>query len=424
MGLAAAFFIASPEIHVTVIEKEPEIGGLCRSEEVLKGLKFDRFYHVILSQDDALVNFLKEIDLTSEIGFTETKTGFFVDRQLHSLSNIAEFVTFKPLSVLDRIRLGAGIFYAARLKGGNGLETLSAEAWLTRVFGRKNYSRLWEPLLRCKLGSESGRSSASFIHATIKRYYGTRHQGSKKERMGYVRGGYDVVLRRLRERLVEKGVTILPGTEVIGLEERRNKKLRLFVRPGGFHEYERIVATVPSPRIIQFLPQAKKAYKEKLGGVDYLSLVCATIICRRSLSPYYIVNLVDRGFPFTGLIEMTNVVPCEEFGDYSVLYLPRYTTISDPLLKQSDEEIINVFLNGLQRIFPDLLPQEIVKTVLHREPYVEPIRARDYLRNRPSFRTPIKNFYVLNNAMISDSTLNNNEVIKLAKEFSSRVLNS
>jgi len=58
MGLATAFYLAKAGVHVTVFEKEKTIGGLSQSQELLPGLKWDRFYHVILSTDYELLNFL------------------------------------------------------------------------------------------------------------------------------------------------------------------------------------------------------------------------------------------------------------------------------------------------------------------------------------------------------------------------------
>ena len=57
MGLATAYYLAKPNVHVTVFEKEKEVGGLSRSAEMLPDLLWDRFYHVILSTDVELRRF-------------------------------------------------------------------------------------------------------------------------------------------------------------------------------------------------------------------------------------------------------------------------------------------------------------------------------------------------------------------------------
>ena len=132
------------------MEKEDEVGGLCRSAEIAPGFRWDRYYHVILSTDEALLNFLDDVGLSPEVRFTTTKTGFFSDNRLHSMSNIKEFLTFKPLSLPDKIRLGAGIFIASRLIDGRHLEKTLAKTWLVQIFGRRTHEKMWAPLLRSK----------------------------------------------------------------------------------------------------------------------------------------------------------------------------------------------------------------------------------------------------------------------------------
>ena len=61
MGLATAYYLSKEGHQITIFEKEPEIGGLSRSEEIMPGLRWDRFYHVILSTDEELLNFIDEI---------------------------------------------------------------------------------------------------------------------------------------------------------------------------------------------------------------------------------------------------------------------------------------------------------------------------------------------------------------------------
>ena len=76
---------------------------------------WDRFYHVILSTDEELLRYIDEIGLSLDVQFTETKTGFFTGGKLHSMSTTSEFLSFQPLSLWDKFRLGAGILYASKI---------------------------------------------------------------------------------------------------------------------------------------------------------------------------------------------------------------------------------------------------------------------------------------------------------------------
>ena len=163
MGLATAFYLNKNGVQVTILEKETEIGGLSRAVEIIPGINWDRFYHVILSTDQVLLDFIDEIGLSLDVQFRETNTGFYTNGEFYSMSSTMEFLRFKPLSMLDKIRLGIGILYTSRINNWKRLEKIYVKTWLIRVFGRRNYERMWEPLLRSKLGTASEKTSAAFI---------------------------------------------------------------------------------------------------------------------------------------------------------------------------------------------------------------------------------------------------------------------
>jgi protoporphyrinogen oxidase len=423
MGLATAFYLARRGVRVTVLEKEKEIGGLSRSEEIVLGLRWDRFYHVILPTDEDLLTFIDEIGLAPDVRFTEAKTGFYTDENLHSMSSIKDFLSFKPLSLWDKLRLGTGILYASRINSGERLEKTYAKVWLIRVFGRRNYEKMWEPLLRSKLGEAKVQASAFFIWACIKRYYGTRHERSKKELLGCILGGYQSILDNIKEKLIESNSTILSGHSVKKLEPLSGDRLRIYCKDGKKFDFDRVVATIPSPYIIRLWPSIPTDFRALLERVRYLNLVCATLLLKKSMTPFYVTNLTDPGFPFTGLIEASNVIPGEALGNKALIYLPRYMPPTDPFFEKSNEEVLNIFINSLRRIFLNFSDHDIISSHVNRERYVQPIQEVNYSENIPPMKTPLKNFYIVNTTMIINSTLNNNQVIQLARRMANLLLN-
>jgi protoporphyrinogen oxidase len=423
MGLATAYYLNKNGYQVTILEKEKEIGGLSRSTEILPGIHWDRFYHVILSTDTELLSFIDEISLSPDVQWRETKTGFYTDGKLHSMSNTMEFLKFKPLSLIDKLRLGAGILYTSKITNWKCLEKIFVKTWLKRVFGRRNYEKIWDPLLRSKLGTAGEKTSAAFMWATIKRYYGTRRSSSKKEMMGCVRGGYYSILDHIRERISNIGTQIFTDYTVKKIESLNGDKIKIQSQNGTNLTFDSVIATTPSPEIIQLLPNLSDEYSSKLNAVDYLGVVCVTLVLKRSLTPFYVTNLTDPELPFTGLIEATNVIPPEIFNSKTLIYLPKYVTPDDPFSEKSGKEIIDVFLKALKRMFPDLCDEDIISHAVHKEPYVQPIQAIGYSEKIPPMKTPLKNIYIANTTMILNSTLNNNEVIKLARKTADLVAN-
>jgi protoporphyrinogen oxidase len=156
--------------------------------------------------------------------------------------------------------------------------------------------------------------------------------------------------------------------------------------------------------------------------VQYLGVICIALVLKRSLSPYYVTNLVDD-VPFTGIIEMTNLISGEETGNTHLVYLPKYTAPGDPLFEASEEDIWPSFKRSLTRIFPDLKDDEIEHRYLFRERFVQPVPVLNYSSLVPQMSTPVPGLILANTTQIINSTLNNNEMVKIALQAVNMVTN-
>ena len=215
-GLTAAFYLLRAGAEVTVLEGRSQLGGLATYFNFGE-FCWDKFYHCILTSDGPLLQLIDDLGLTSKLKWTPTKVGFFADEKLYSMSSSLDFLRFRPLSLWQKTRLAAGILYACRIKEPDSLEGELASEWLTRVFGKKNYQKMWGPLLKCKLGTCRELASAAFIWATITRLYSTRDKSSRQqERLGYVQGGYRTVFERLVQVVEGMGGRILTDAPVSG----------------------------------------------------------------------------------------------------------------------------------------------------------------------------------------------------------------
>src|SRR5262245_2102322 len=210
LGMTLAHRLARAGRDVTLLEAAPELGGLASAWN-LGGVVWDRHYHVTLLSDSVLRALLGELGLEQDMRWVQTRTGFFSGGRLHSMSNLLEFLRFPPLNLVDKLRLGATIAYAARISDWRRLEEIPVSDWLRRLSGRRTFEKIWLPLLRSKLGENYRRTSAAFMWATIQRLYAARRSGLKKEMFGYLPGGYARILERFEEVLGEEGVRILPG---------------------------------------------------------------------------------------------------------------------------------------------------------------------------------------------------------------------
>lgn len=412
-GLTAAFYLLRAGAQVTVLEAGPQLGGLATHFN-FGPFSWDKFYHCILTSDSALLQLIDDLGLTSELQWTETKTGFFANDNLYSMSSALDFLRFPPLNLWQKARLALGILYASRIRDGRPLEKLLASEWLTKIFGAANYRKMWGPLLRCKLGACRDETSAAFIWTYISRYYSTREKtANQKERLGYVNGGYRTVFTRLVERITDMGGSIVTNAPVDHLYAAPNGGIELATAKGSFH-FDQVIATIPSRRFLLAAPELASDYARKLTEVKYLGVVCFVLLVKRQLSPYYVLNLTDEGLPFTGVIEMTNLISRSETSGYHLVYLPKYTVPGDPLFNVPENELWATFRNGLRRVCPDLQDSEIEARHLFRERLVQPIPVLNYSDIVPEMSTNIDGLFLANTTQIINSNLNNNAMVKIA----------
>ena len=412
-GLTAAYYLLRDGARVTVIEAQPRLGGLATYFD-FGPFHWDKFYHCILTSDRPLLKLIDDLELTPELRWTETKVGFFTNNALHSMSSTWDFLCFPALSLWEKFRLGVGILYASRIRDGKQLEGIPVSDWLIRVFGRGNFEKMWAPLLKCKLCACREEASAAFIWATIFRLYSTRDKNaSRRERMGYVRGGYRTVFTRILAEIERLGGSIQAGVSVQEVQTRPDGRLTVRTSKGA-EQFDKVISTVPSKVLARIAPELSKAYREKLERVKYLGVVCVVLVLKQRLTPFYCTNLTDESLPFTGLIEMTNLISQEETRGRHLFYLPKYTAPGDPLFEASDEEVWNLFAPHLRKIFPDLQEQEIERRFVFRERLVQPVPVLHYSTIVPEMQTDVRGLLVANTTQIVNSTLNNNEMVKIA----------
>jgi protoporphyrinogen oxidase len=415
LGLYLAHRLRKAGWDVTVLEEAPSTGGLASTWQI-GPYTWDKYYHVISLSDTVLRSFLKEMNLAEQIVWKETRTGFYTDGRLYSMSNTKEFLAFPPLNLADKLRLGGTIFLGSLIKSPRRLEKMHVADWLTRWSGERTFEKIWLPLLKAKLGDAWQRTSAAFIWATIRRMYAARRSGEKKEMFGYVQGGYATILRTVTSFLSDNGTVIRTGFAVDRIRNKANKT-EITGKNGETLEFDRVILTVPPPVILRIFPDVDPVEKDRMTAIPYMGVICVSLLLKKSLSPFYVTNVTEEGIPVTGIIEMTALIDPEVFGGHALIYLPKYLEPDNPLFDRDDEEIIRLFTGALKKVHPSLSDEEIAAVKVARSRYVFALPVLHYSRIKPSFDTGTDGIYMVNSAHITNSTLNVNETLNLANEF-------
>ncbi|MGQ9549609.1 MAG: NAD(P)/FAD-dependent oxidoreductase [Roseiflexus sp.] len=402
LGLALGYDLIKRGIGVRVWERSQELGGLMgrtRFDE-LGGLEVDRYYHAILSSDRTLMRLFEELGLRSELRMTTTSMGFYHNGKLYPMSTPLDFLRFPPLSPVDRFRLGLAILRARQVKDWRTLEQIPVVEWLTRLSGRRTVEHIWKPLLRAKFDGNFDNVPATYIWSRLVRTTDTREKGGAVEKMCFFPGGYAMLINALAKEIIARGGQVITGVAVQQVRINNGQVCGLRLSDGETTG-DGAVLTLQTPIARRLLPAgAADVHTHWSALEDYLGIVCMLLVLRRSLSPYYTLNITDERIPFTGVIETTNLIDRQFTNGYHLVYLPKYVTPDNLFAQMNDEALQRSFLVYLRQMFPDLRADDIAAVRIGRERYVEPLHPIGRTDDIPPFTTGIGGLYLVNSSQI------------------------
>lgn len=414
LGMTLALRLAKQGRTVTLFEAAPTLGGLASAWQ-LGDVVWDKHYHVTLFSDSFVRSLLQELGLDHQMRWSKTRTAFYAGANLHSLSSISEFLSFPLLNLVDKVRLGATILRASRIKNSRSLEAIRVTDWLERWSGRRTTERIWIPLLRAKLGSSYQETSAAFIWASVVRMYAARHTRSKTELFGYLPGGYARFIERFAEVLKSEQVDCELGRSVKKIVGTADGRVEIQIDGDGVRTFDEVVVTGTAPMAMRMCPQLTTAEKNQWSQIQYQGIICASLLLKNSLSDFYITNIVDGYLPYTAVIEMSALVAKEQFNGRALVYLPKYLSPDSPDFALSDAEIQETFLAGLEKMYPSFRRDDVLCFQVSRVKHLLPIPTLNYSKKLPSPTTTIPGLHIVNSAHIVNGTLNVNETVQLAE---------
>jgi protoporphyrinogen oxidase len=368
LGLTAAYRLAQKGVHVSLFERSQDLGGLVGAFD-FDGRSVDRFYHVILPTDDRVRGLAEELGLGERFRFRPVGVGFYDDGRLFSMSSLREFLTFPLLPFAGRLRLGAFVARCQLVKSSESLDDLPLDAWLRRHCGKRALERLWRPLLDSKFDGRFEDLPATYIWARTRRMSATRDSAGR-EVMGWLEGGYQLLIDTLERKLRALGAEIHAGTAVERIVGDESGARGIVVN-GRFRAFDNVLCTLAPPQARALLAPPLDALAPE-DHCRYLGVVCVVLRTSRSVSPYYTLNITDRRVPLTTVVETTHVVDPAYVGG-TLVYATKYVDPSHPVFDQPAEAVEAEYLAHVRTIFPDLRDEEILGAVVQRARVVEPV---------------------------------------------------
>jgi protoporphyrinogen oxidase len=409
-GMTAAYCLSRKGHQVKVFEKEPILGGLASGFK--KGewqWYLDKTYHHIFANDNDILELSKRIGF-SKVFFNTPETASLYEKgslSIYPLDTPSDLLRFPLLDIVNKLRAGGVIAFLKLSPFLTLYEKKTAEDFLRKTMGDKVWFSLWEGLFRKKFGNDAEKILASFIWARIKK---------RTKKLGYFEGGFQAFVNRLEKINIGEGVKIVKNYEVQKILTKGKKYLI------GDEAYEAVVSTLPTPVLID---AAKKIlpsdYLSRLSKLKYLHSINLIIESEKPLfEKTYWLNVSVPKMPIMGLVQHTNFISKKYYDNNHILYVANYVTGEDSLLNKNSDRVFEFFLPHLKKINKDY-PLSIKARHLFKNYYSQPVFDRNFLKNKPDFATPLKNFYIANLDMTYPYDRGTNYAVKIGRMVSEMI---
>jgi len=425
-GLAAAYHLGKQGHHVTVYERAPFIGGQA-STFMVGDAKLEKGYHHWFTSDTHIIDLVKEIGLGHQIRWIESTVGTMHDGRIYNFVTPLDLLKFKPLSLIDRIRLGLTTLYLQRQTNYSKYEGVTADEWLSKHIGRKGHEGFWQPMLRGKFGEEFYKQVGMvWVLGKIQTRVRSRSKSLIKEMLGYPIGSFEEIFEVLADKIREQGgeVHLSASVERVQVEDERATGLRVSTEgnEASDQSFDAIIATTPSYLFPKLVPELQGEYLDKLNNARYLGAVLLILVLDRPLSHVYWLNVADRSIPFVAVVEHTNLIDPSHYGGKHVVYLSNYLTIENPMYKMDKQELLDAYMPHLKKINPDFDPSWIEESYHHRVGAAQPIVGINYASQIPDHRTPFKGLYLANTTQIYPEDRGTNYSVRMGNEVAELVM--
>ncbi|MFC2036358.1 NAD(P)/FAD-dependent oxidoreductase [Chloroflexota bacterium] len=422
-GLTAAYELQKLGYAVTVLEKYGQWGGQAATLPLLDN-RIEFFYHHLFGSDSHILNLMDELGIGDQLRWIESKVGWFHEGQIYNLVTPFDLLRFKPVNLVNRIKLGLMYLYLPRVNDWQRFERVTARDWILRYMGHEIYDRFWGPLLRGKFGDMADQVSMTWLWGKMK-VRGTSRQGvSAKEMLAYPQGSFEIITQALVQHLQAGGADLHLNQEAVRLATAPDDPLQVtgVATKKETLPFDAVIATVPGYTMLEIAPPSlDQTYAEMLGSVHYQAAVVLLMVSKRSLSHIYWMNIADRTMPYVGVIEHTNYVPPSEYQGRHLIYVSDYMERDDARYGMKASELFDLYEPHLKRINPAFSADWIEKKIVLRAEAGQPVITCNYSQRIPDHRTPLKGLYLANTLQIFPEDRGTNYSVRLGKTISTIV---
>lgn len=395
-GLTAALRLSeSPDFAITIVESSGRLGGLAAGFP-LGGTSLEKTYHHLFLTDTSILDLVKELSLQDQLVWCASSVGIYRDGKIHSFKTPKDLLCFSPCGFIGRVRTGMAALYLKHCKHWRGFIHQTAYEWMRRACGASAMETIWTPLLKGKFDRHYQNISMAWFWARIHTRANSRSDGGG-EKLGYFRGGFNIITAKLEEVLSRRGVDLQTNTSVEKITAEKTAMIN-----GKPMAFDACIFTGSSPALARLLPaqDSLNDYLAKLRSIEYLGAICLVFTSSQSLGDFYWINVNEPDAPFLVFIQHTRLIGPENYGGKNVYYIGAYLAPNGKTYSLPDAELTRHWFDYLKRMFPAFDVSRVDERHVFRFAAAQHIVDTAYESKIPDYQTPLPGVFLANFSQI------------------------
>ena len=406
-GLATAYELCRAGHRVTVLEKEPWVGGMATSWKV-GPYWLDHGPHRFHSRDKRLIEHLYEI-LDSQVVIRDRLSRIYLlGKFFHYPLKAQNVLQNMPKRIL--LKAGWDYVWIRVFQWFKKIPDDNFENWVLKRFGRTLYeiffgsytSKAWKmPCTEISADWASQRISQANLWDTIKKTLNPPKDGEVRSLVSEfwypAHGGIGQIGRKYAEKIEAMHGTILLETPLKRIEIEDGNITRVIgaaLQDGGRDvvlECDEVVNTVPLPRVLEaFHPAIDDDVHDAIDNLEYSSIVFVYLeVDKPSVSPDHWVYLPEQHLTIHRISEFKNFSDDAAPGDTTVVCCEITCREGDEVWKMTQDQATQIAIQDLETV--GLIDPKTARGIdLHRLKYAYPIYDLTYKENLNTLKKAAK----------------------------------
>lgn len=360
-GLSAAYRLSQfSDCEVHVLEKECEVGGLCRSfKDGDFTLDFGphKFYSNVPGVTEAMCEVMGDEFLLRDKTQKLYMNGKYFSFPLSLVEMITKFSPFKSIKIL----MSFG-WQLIKNKATNQPDQTYRDFVVTK-FGRALYEQIFFPMAKKMFGNPEKldrrlaevRISSPGLIAVLKQVLFKKKvdRTVSAPEFHYPKRGFGQIPLKLMEKAKANGVQFHLGVQVTKIEQSNGRVSGVWMTTGAgkteFISCDQLVYSIPMQAIAELMPDLPAEVRQAARFVKFRHTVVYYFLLKtKSVLPAMWVFYPESKFRFGRLSEMTKFSPFVAPEGHTALMADFTCTDDDPEWSMNDEELGNRLLEQLK----------------------------------------------------------------------------